>query len=270
MRLEGKVAVVTGASRGIGRAIALELAREGADVLVNYRTRFREAEEVAQRVRGMGRRSLAVRADVSDPDQVEEMASLAFEEFGTVDILVNNAGMIRKASLDELDPEDWDRVVSVNLNGVFYAMRSFGSRMIHRGGGSIINIASVAGHVPLEGGGAYSASKAGVIMLTRQAAVEWGPKGVRVNAICPGPILTDMLRSEYSEEELRYRERLTPVGRLGRPEDVARLAVFLASDDAGYVNGAVFDLDGGLAASTYLLLHELLRRGPNTASERSN
>ncbi len=116
----------------------------------------------------------------------------------------------------------------MNLNGVFYAMRSFGIRMIRQGGGSIVNVASVAGHTSLKGGGAYSASKAGVIILTRQAAVEWGPKGIRVNAMCPGPVLTDMLMSEYTEEELRKRERLTPAGRLGRPEDVARLAVFLA------------------------------------------
>ncbi len=182
---------------------------------------------------------------------------------GKVDVLVNNAGIIHKSPLEELELEDWNKVISVNLNGVFYTMRSFGVRMIHQGGGSIINIASVAGHVPLEGGGAYSASKAGVIMLTRQAAVEWGPKGVRVNAICPGPILTDMLRSEYSEEELKFRERVTPVGRLGDPKDVARLAVFLASDEASYVNGAIYDLDGGLAASTYSLLHELLRKGPH-------
>ncbi len=156
------------------------------------------------------------------------MASIAFDEFGKMDVLVNNAGIISKAPLEEVSPEEWDRVISVNLNGVFYAMRSFGIRMIRQGGGSIVNVASVAGHTSLEGGGAYSASKAGVIILTRQAAVEWGPKGIRVNAMCPGPVLTDMLMSEYTEEELRKRERLTPAGRLGRPEDVARLAVFLA------------------------------------------
>ncbi len=260
MKLEGKVAVVTGASRGIGRAIALEFAKEGANIVVNYRTRSEEAEEVVRRIEEIGRKALAVRADVSDPEQVEEMASLAFEEFGRVDVLVNNAGIIIKAPLEELAPEDWDRVISVNLNGVFYAMRSFGVRMMRQGGGSIINVASVAGHTPLEGGGAYSASKAGVIILTRQAAVEWGPKGIRVNAICPGPVLTDMLRSEYTEEELRRRERLTPAGRLGRPEDVAKLAVFLASDEASYITGAVYDVDGGLSASTYRLLHELLRQ----------
>ncbi len=259
MRLEGKVAVITGASRGIGRAIALEFAREGADMVVNYRTRAEEAEKVVEEIRRMGRRAVAVRADVSNPDQVEEMASTAFEEFGKVDVLVNNAGIIAKAPLEELTPDEWDRVISVNLNGVFYTMRSFGTRMIRQGGGSIVNIASVAGHTPLEGGGAYSASKAGVIMLTRQAALEWGPKGIRVNAICPGPILTDMLRSEYTEEELRRRERLTPVGRLGVPEDVAKLAAFLASDDASYITGAVYDVDGGLSGSTYRLLHELLR-----------
>ncbi len=257
--LEGKVAVITGASRGIGRVIAMEFAKEGADVVVNYRTRSVEAEEVVERIRKMGRRAVAVRADVSDPSQVEEMASAAFEEFGRVDVLVNNAGIISRAPLEEVSPEEWDRVISVNLNGVFYAMRSFGIRMIRQGGGSIINVASVAGHTPLEGGGAYSASKAGVIILTRQVAVEWGPKGIRVNAICPGPVLTDMLRSEYTEEELRKRERLTPAGRLGRPEDVARLAVFLASDDSSYITGAVYDVDGGLSASTYRLLHELLR-----------
>ncbi len=258
MRLSDKVAVVTGASRGIGRAIAIEFAREGADIVVNYNASREKAENVVRAIKNMNRRAISIKADVSDPDQVREMVKIVISNFRRVDILVNNAGIIIKSPLEYISPEDWIKVISVNLNGVFLTMRFFGEHMISRGEGVIINIASVAGHLPLVGGGAYSASKAGVIMLTRQAAAEWGPRGIRVNAICPGPILTNMLKSEYSEEELKIREKVTPTMRMGTPEDVAKLAVFLASDDAKNITGGVYDTDSGLSVSTYWLLHELL------------
>ncbi len=258
-RLSGKVAVITGASRGIGRAIALAFAEEGADVVVNYLRSEEEARKTIEKVEEYGARGLAVRADVSDPYQVEKMASKVVKKFGKVNVLVNNAGVISKGPLEEISIEDWVRVISINLNGVFYTMRAFAKLMMANGGGSIVNVASVAGYVPLVSAGAYSASKAGVIMLTKQAAAEWGKYGIRVNAICPGPIETDMLLSEYTEEQLRARKKLMPVGRLGKPEDVARLAVFLASDESRYVTGEAYGIDGGFSVSTYWLIDHILR-----------
>lgn len=258
MRLSDKVAVITGGNRGIGRAIALGFAREGAHIVVNYLRGRDEAHEVADMVRDIGRKALLVKADISNYIEVDNMAEKVFLEFGKVDILVNNAGILIKNSLIDTSPEKWDKVVSVNLNGVFYSMKIFGAKMVSNGGGSIINISSVAGYIPLINAGAYSATKAAVIMLTRQAAVEWGSRGVRVNAICPGPILTDMLLSEYTSKELQIRRRLTPLMKLGKPEDIADLAVFLASDDSGYVTGEAYGIDGGLSNSTYFLLHKLL------------
>ena len=172
---------------------------------------------------------------------------------------MNNAGIIRLGPLEDIPIRDWIRTVEVNLNGVYFPMRVFGSRMLKEGRGVIINVASVAGEIPLPGAGAYSPTKAAVIMLTRQAAMEWGPRGVRVNAICPGPIMTDLLLSEFSEEELEARKGIMPLRRLGLPEDVARLATYLASDDSSYVTGSCFPIDGGLGSSTYLIMKELLR-----------
>ncbi len=260
MKLRDKVAVVTGSSRGIGRAIALAFAKEGAHVVVNYYKNEEKAREVVKKIEEIGRRALSIRADVSDYKQVEEMADRVISEFGRVDILVNNAGILIKSPLEETSPRDWERVVSVNLNGVFFTMRAFGKRMLSGKGGSIINIASVAGYVPLVDAGAYSATKAAVIMLTKQAAVEWGPRGVRVNAICPGPVLTDLLLSEYTPKELEVRKKVTPATRLGDPEDIARLAVFLASDESRYITGEAYGIDGGLASSTYWILHKLLKK----------
>lgn len=256
--LSGKVALVTGSSRGIGRAIATAFAEEGADVVVNYLRRDDLAQEVVREIESLGVRSFAVKADVSDPLQVEKMAAEVERRFGRLDVLVNNAGMLLKSPLEEVSVEDWNKVVAVNLNGVFYTMRAFAGLMIRNRGGSIINVASVAGYVPLILGGAYSASKAGVIMLTKQAAVEWGRYGIRVNAICPGPVETEMLRSEYTEEQLKIRKEIMPIRRLGRPEDVAKLAVFLASDESRYVTGEAYGIDGGMAVSTYWLINQLV------------
>jgi len=258
MKLKDKVAVITGGARGIGKAISLEFAREGANVVINYFRSEKEAYKVAEMIRNMGRIAYTVKADISRFDEVVRMADEVYSLFNKVDILVNNAGILINKSLLETFPEEWMEVLSINLNGVFYTIKIFGSRMVLDGGGSIINISSVAAYTPLVNGGAYSASKAGVISLTKQAALELGPKGVRVNAVCPGPVLTDMLLSEYSTEKLEKRGHLMPLKTLGYPEDIARLTVFLASDDSRYITGEAYGIDGGFSISTYSLLNMLL------------
>ncbi|RDD53481.1 MAG: 3-oxoacyl-ACP reductase FabG [Candidatus Korarchaeota archaeon NZ13-K] len=261
MRLDGKVALITGASRGIGRAIALAFAREGANIIVNYSRDDSKAREVVDSANSLGVRAIMVRADVSNPMQVEEMERVVRREFGRLDILVNSAGITVRRPLEETSYDEWRKVVDVNLNGTFYVMRAFFRLMAESGGGSIINIASVAGVLPMVGSGAYSPSKSGVIMLTKQAAAEWARHGIRVNAICPGPVETDMLREEFTEEQLEIRRRLIPLGRLGNTEDVVKLALFLASDDSSYITGEAFGVDGGMAVSYYLLLEKLLEIG---------
>jgi len=260
MKLLNKVAVITGGGRGIGKAIALEFAREGAYIIVNYKKSRGEAYKVVEEANKLGVSALAVYADVSKYKDVLNMAKTVLNKYGKVDILVNNAGVLINKKLLETSVREWTKVVNVNLNGVFYTIKVFGKIMVSNGGGSIINIASVAGYIPLMNGGAYSASKAAVIMLTKQAALELASKGIRVNAICPGPIKTDMLLSEYTERELRIRERYMPLMRIADPIDVAKLAVFLASDDSKYITGEAYGIDGGFAISTYLLLNKLLKR----------
>ncbi|RSN67491.1 3-oxoacyl-ACP reductase FabG [Candidatus Korarchaeum cryptofilum] len=261
MRFDGKVALVTGASRGIGRAIALALAREGANVIVNYSRDDAKAREVVDSAKSLGSRAIMVRADVSNPMQIEEMERVVREEFGRLDILVNSAGITLRRPLEEVPYEEWRRVMEVNLNGAFYVMRAFFKLMADSGGGSIINIASVAGYIPMVGSGAYSPSKAGLIMLTELAAAEWAEYGIRVNAVCPGPIETDMLREEFTEEQLEIRKRLIPLGRLGRTDDVVKLVLFLASEDSSYITGESFIVDGGMAVSYYLLMEKLFKVG---------
>ena len=258
MKLKDKIAVITGGSRGIGKAISIEFAKEGADIVINYHRSEKEAERVAEEIRLIGRESYTVKADVSRFEEVVKMADEVYSIFNKVDILVNNAGILINKSLLETSPEEWMKVLSVNLSGVFYTIKVFGSRMASDGGGSIINISSVAAYTPLVNGGAYSASKAGVVSLTKQAALELGSRGIRVNAICPGPILTDMLLSEYTMEKLERRRHLMPLKTLGYPEDIARLAVFLASDDSRYITGEAYGIDGGFSISTYTLLNKLI------------
>lgn len=260
MKLSGMVAVVTGAGRGIGRSIALKFAEEGADIVINYSKSGEEAEETAETIRFMGRKALLIRADVSNPFQVRSMVEKTIKEMGKVDVLVNNAGILVPGSLVELSNEDWDRVVRVNLNGVFYCLREFGKHMVKRRKGVIINIASTAGIIPLIGCGAYSSTKAAVIMLTKQAALEWAEHGVRVNAICPGPIKTQMTLSRYTPDKLEKRNRLTPMGRMGEPEEVARLAVFLASAESSYITGETITIDGGLTSSPYWIIKQVINQ----------
>jgi 3-oxoacyl-[acyl-carrier protein] reductase len=245
MRLEGKNAIVTGASRGLGRAIATAFAREGADVLVNYTSREEQAREVAAAIERLGRRAIVHRADVSDATQVQAMAQAAIAEFGRVDILVNNAGITMPKGMRETSEADWDRVLAVNLKSVFLCSRAVAEGMIAQGGGRIINIASTAGQTGTLSGPAYCAAKAGVIGLTKYLARTLAPHKVLVNAISPAMIDTEIL---YWRTPEQWKETLAsiPLQRLGDPDDLAESAVFLASSGGNFITGATFDINGGL------------------------
>jgi 3-oxoacyl-[acyl-carrier protein] reductase len=234
--LEGKNALVTGGSRGIGRAIVLELARAGASVVVGYRSGKDEAESVAEEAGGR-----AVQADVSDP---EEAAGLVAEA-GEPDVLVNNAGLTRDGLLPRMPDEDWRDVIETNLSSVFYTCRAAVRPMMKRRAGAIVNISSVVGLHGNPGQTNYAASKAGVIGLTKALARELGSRGVRANVIAPGYI-TSRLTDEISEEMRSLMLQNTPLGRLGDPEDVAGAVRFLCSDDAKFITGEVLLVDGGL------------------------
>jgi 3-oxoacyl-[acyl-carrier protein] reductase len=234
--LEGRTALVTGASRGIGRAIAVELATAGASVVVGYRTGGDEAEEVARETGGR-----AVQADVSDPDGARSLV----EEAGDVDVLVNNAGVTRDGLLARMDDEDWRTVLETNLSGAFYTCRATVRGMMRRRSGAIVNVSSIVGVHGNPGQTNYSAAKAGMIGFTKSLARELGSRGVRANVVAPGYVktaLTDVLPDAAREAMLAA----TPLGRLGDPEDVARAVRFLCSDEASFITGEVILVDGGL------------------------
>ena len=243
--LEGQVAVVTGGGRGIGRAIALSLAAGGADVAVAVSRDVAAAEEVACGVRALGRRSLARQTDVADGAQAEALIAAAVEELGRIDILVNNAGITRDALLMRMSDEDWDAVLDVNLKGTFNCTRSALKRMVRQRSGRIVNVTSVMGVTGNGGQGNYSASKAGMIGLTKATAKEVGSRGITCNAVAPGWIKTRMTEG-ISEEIAAEVLKQIPLRRLGEPEDVAGVVRFLCSEAAAYVTGQVIVVDGGL------------------------
>ena len=245
--LEGKVAIVTGGRRGIGEAIALALAEAGADVAVSSQTGDDRLAAVAEEIKKLGRCSLAVEADVSQKADVDNLVTRVLAEFGRIDILVNNAGMwIPGQSILECEEASWDKVINVDLKGVYLCSRAVGAKMAAQKSGNIINITSKAGVTPRPRAGAYCTAKAGVIMLTRQLSLELAEYNIRVNAIAPGWVKTDMnihLRTT-SEDEKQLAERVI-LGRLGEGEDVGKLAVFLASGDSSYISGQTIVADGG-------------------------
>jgi glucose 1-dehydrogenase len=246
LNLSGRVAVVTGAGSGIGAAIANGFAQAGAKVAVLDRN-GEAAADVAARLAGAGGTAIAFTCDVTRQDAVSAVAGEVTARLGMSDILVNNAGILRAGPLETVSIESWNAVLAVNLTGYLIAAQTFGPAMIKAGRGSIIHIASIAGSNTQPRSGAYSASKAGVLQLSKQLAVEWGPHGVRSNAILPGLIRTPLSAAFYESKEFEEkRKALVPMRRIGEPDDVAQAALFLASDRASYVNGAEMLVDGGL------------------------
>ncbi len=242
-RLSGQVAIVTGASRGIGRAVALALAAEGAKVVVNYASSSAAAEAVVAEIGAMGSEAIGFQADVSQPDQVEALLSATIAQWSRVDVLVNNAGITRDTLLLRMKLEDWQAVIDLNLTGVFLCTKAVSKVMLKQRSGRMINIASVSGQMGNPGQANYSAAKAGVIGFTKTVAKELASRRITVNAVAPGFIVTDMTHDVQTEELLKY----IPLGRYGQPEEVAGLVRFLAADPAAaYITGQVMNIDGGM------------------------
>lgn len=246
MNLEGKTALVTGASRGIGKAIALELAHHGADVAVNYAGNEQKAKEVADEIQAMGRRSFIVQCDISDSDAVQAMVKETVAQFGRLDILVNNAGITRDNLIMRMKDQEWDDVINTNLKGVFLCTKAVTRQMMKQRSGRIINISSVVGRIGNAGQANYTAAKAGVIGLTKASARELAARGITVNAIAPGFIATDMTDKLPAEAKEQLIGQI-PLGTLGDTADIAAAAAFLASDGAKYITGQVLGVDGGMA-----------------------
>ncbi|MEH2069439.1 MAG: 3-oxoacyl-[acyl-carrier-protein] reductase [Nostoc sp.] len=242
--LKDKVAIVTGASRGIGRAIAIELATQGAIAVVNYATSSAAADAVVTEITAAGGQAIALQADVSKVEQVEALVNAVMEKFKRVDILVNNAGITRDTLLLRLKPEDWQAVIDLNLTGVFLCTRAASKIMLKQRSGRIINITSVAGLIGNPGQANYSAAKAGVIGFTKTVAKELASRGITVNAVAPGFIATDMTSNLNNTEDIL---KFIPLGRFGEAEEVAGMVRFLAADPAAaYITGQVFNVDGGM------------------------
>ncbi len=243
--LEKKTALVTGAGKGIGRAIAFALAKMGVLVIVNYRGSKEQAEETVQKIREMGQEAEVYPCDVSDFQAVETMMKTIVSKYGRLDILVNNAGITKDGLILKMSEEDFDKVVDTNLKGTFHTIRHASRQMIRQRSGRIINISSVSGVMGNPGQANYAAAKAGIIGLTKTMAKELGSRGITVNAIAPGFIETDMT-AVLSESVQQNIQAQIPLGHFGKPEDVAAAAAFLASEEAGYITGQVLCVDGGM------------------------
>ncbi len=246
MKLEGQVALVTGGSRSIGRAVALAFAREGAAVAVNYVSHAEEAQSAVREIEKQGRRALAVRADTSQRAQVQAMVDEVTMRLGPIDVLINNAGVQKRVFFLELDEADWDWMLGVNLKGYFLVGQAVAARMKARGRGKIINVSSEAAGFPAPRMTAYCVSKAGVAMLTKCMALELAPYGIRVNALAPGLTRTDINRKDLEDETfLKVRLTRIPLGRVMAPEDLVGAAIFLASADSDMMTGMTLQVDGG-------------------------
>ncbi|PSL51157.1 3-oxoacyl-[acyl-carrier-protein] reductase [Salsuginibacillus halophilus] len=244
--LSGKNALVTGASRGIGRAIAVELAKSGANVVINFAGSRDKAEETKAACEAEGAETLLVQADVAKEEEVKRLFKEAAEAFGTLDIVVNNAGITRDNLVMRMKEEDWDAVMDTNLKGTFNVAKTAARPMMKNRGGTIINIASVVGVLGNAGQANYVAAKSGVIGLTKSLAREFAPRGIRVNAVAPGFIATDMT-DELGEDVKEELLKQIPLAELGAPEQVARTVRFLASEDSSYMTGQTLHVDGGMA-----------------------
>ena len=250
-RLSGKVSVVTGAGSGIGRAIAVHFAKAGAKVVLGgpHLDTIKSTAKIIEANQG---EAYPLLLDVSNSEQVRDLTSKALQAYGKIDILVNNAGIFTIGPIEELQEQDWDKVINVNLKGPFLCSKAIGRHMIERRSGVILNVISISAQIPEPDLGAYTPSKAGLLGLTLILALEWAKYGIRVVGISPGPIRTPMHEREYSEEALREaRHKAVPMGRPGEPEEIAKLAEFLASDDAGFITGQTVIADGGSAISMF-------------------
>jgi 3-oxoacyl-[acyl-carrier protein] reductase len=250
--LTGKVALVTGASRGIGRGVALSLAKQGADVVVNYAGNVEGASQTVSEVTAMGRRAIAIKADVSKKSEVVAMVNEAVKQMGKIDILVNNAGVLSYQAFVDMPEEEWDKIIDTNLKGQFLVGQAVSKHMVDNGiKGKIINIASIAsgqvgvGYPSLSH---YCASKGGVIAMSEAMAVELGPKGINVNVIAPGAIDTDMAKSLSDPKVMEGLLSRLSIKRIGKPEDIGAMAVFLAAEESSYCSGVTFYVDGGWLA----------------------
>ena len=244
LSLTGKVALVTGAAQGIGKAVALVLARNGADVIVSD-INLEKAEETVKEIEASGRNAMAIRVDVANSGDVERMVQTVMERFGHIDILINNAGIARDKLILRMTEEDWDAVLNINLKGTFNCTKAVVRHMSKQRSGKIVNIASVVGEMGNAGQANYSASKAGVIGFTKTIAREFAQRGINVNTIAPGYIETPMTEAlpEKAKEELK---RMIPMERLGQPEDVAEAVLFLVSEASSYITGQVLNVNGGI------------------------
>jgi 3-oxoacyl-[acyl-carrier protein] reductase len=250
MRFDGKVAVVTGASRGIGRTTAMALAREGCTVVVNYNRNQEKARDVVEAIKAVKSRAIAVRCDVSVRNEVDAMFKTAVDEFGKVDVLVNNAGIAVLAPILETTDEVWDRTLNTNLKSVLLCTQAAARHMMQRKCGKIVNISSNSGFgIARWGETAYAASKAGVIQLTKSAALELGQYGINVNCVAPGSIDSEMLRGDLTAQKyaelIEGRKKISSLGAIGKPEDVANAVLFFASDDSRFITGKTLLVDGG-------------------------
>ena len=250
MELLGQVAVITGGARGIGRGIALALAKAGADLAVNYRKNEKAAEETVSQIQGMGRKAIAVQGDISNYEAAKELMRQAFQVFGRIDILVNSAGIASRGYfVEKTDVDEWNRVLSTNLHAAFFCSKAVLEYMHQNEKGNILNISSIAASMLQAGHSPYAVSKAGLEALTKVLAKEEGPRGIRVNAIAPGIVKTDMgdrLMKAMGEEGVKARLKVTPLGRIAYPEDLGHLAVFLVSEKAAYITGKIIHMDGGI------------------------
>ncbi|THF84636.1 SDR family NAD(P)-dependent oxidoreductase [Cohnella fermenti] len=251
LSLEGKTALVTGAGVGIGRGIALQLAAEGANVIVNYRSSAAQAAEVAERISAAGRKALAIRADVSKVGDIRDMVDRIEAEFGGIDILVNNSAIDPTVDFFEVTEELWDRVIDTNLKGTFFCTQACAKRMAERGQGKIVNISSVHGNLTMPLYSAYAASKGGMNALTRQLALDLAPFNIQVNAVAPGATEVE----KFTVNPLHDKEAIgqqIPMGRIGYPEDVAKVVSFFASPGSDFVTGQVVTVDGGSSTRFFL------------------
>jgi len=251
-KLENKVAVITGGARGIGRDIALTLAAEGASLVIVDIVQD-NLDKIKTELQATGCKVLTQKVDVTQKSDINRMVAETVAKFGQIDILINNAAYIHYAKFLDYPEDEWDKVMGVSLKGYFLCGQAVAREMVNKKNGSIINIASIAGEIGVPLGSAYCTSKGGVISLTKLMATELAQHNIRVNAIAPGVVATENVRQVVGDDGMKLREKMIPLGRLGQPEDIARAALFLASDDSGFITGDVMRVDGGVMAAAIVV-----------------